>query len=296
MGGRPGWVQLLFPLAEATPLTLPWPSNVEQFQLWSEVLLAWAAGNYAFSRRDPVGREELVELVRQGHHRWLRRVRYRGLGTAIVVALLPGLTAAHLGTRVILGSFAGLLTILLAWGRQRLALSPRLRGFSAEWEIAVNGLLIGLSGITISASDLTVASPVVLLPLAPARLTVVCSFLTAILLALPGGTHVIRGILDQAQTVPHLTPAPEGVPKGLDVPEYNRGRTIGNIERLLMLILIGAESYEALGLLVAAKGLIRAREFEDRDFAEYFIIGSLSSAAVALLVGVPLRLLVSSLW
>lgn len=82
----------------------------------------------------------------------------------------------------------------------------------------------------------------------------------------------------------------------IDIPEYNRGRTIGNLERLVMLAIVGLGNYEALGFIVAAKGLIRAPEFRDRDFAEYFIVGSLSSVAVALLVGASLRPLVLFLW
>jgi hypothetical protein len=82
----------------------------------------------------------------------------------------------------------------------------------------------------------------------------------------------------------------------IDIPEYNRGRTIGNIERLVMLAVVVLGNYEALGFILAAKGLIRASEFDDRDFAEYFIVGSLSSVAVALLVGVSLRPLILFLW
>jgi len=48
--------------------------------------------------------------------------------------------------------------------------------------------------------------------------------------------------------------------------------------------------------LIAAKGLIRAREFENRDFAEYFILGSLTSAAIAMSVGMALRFVVPILW
>ena len=83
---------------------------------------------------------------------------------------------------------------------------------------------------------------------------------------------------------------------GFDIGKYNRGRAIGNLERLLMVLVVGLGSYEALGFLVAAKGLIRAREFEDRDFAEYFIVGTLTSVAVALVVGLVLRLTVPYLW
>jgi hypothetical protein len=63
-----------------------------------------------------------------------------------------------------------------------------------------------------------------------------------------------------------------------------------------MIMVISLGSYEALGFLVAAKGLIRAREFEDRNFAEYFILGSLASVAVALVIGSLLRVSVGDLW
>jgi hypothetical protein len=64
----------------------------------------------------------------------------------------------------------------------------------------------------------------------------------------------------------------------LDLAELNRGRLIGNLERILLTIVVAAGSYAALGFLVAAKGLIRSEEFEKRDFTEYFLIGSLTSA------------------
>jgi len=38
----------------------------------------------------------------------------------------------------------------------------------------------------------------------------------------------------------------------------NRGRLIGNLERLVLTLVVVAGSYAALGFLVAAKGLIRS--------------------------------------
>ena len=61
------------------------------------------------------------------------------------------------------------------------------------------------------------------------------------------------------------------------------------LDPALTLVLLG--QYGALGLLIAAKALARFRALEDRDFAEYFLIGTLASLRHALLVGVGLRLL-----
>ncbi|MBK8977285.1 MAG: hypothetical protein IPM29_15345 [Planctomycetes bacterium] len=75
----------------------------------------------------------------------------------------------------------------------------------------------------------------------------------------------------------------------LDEPEYARGRTIGRLERWLLLMLVIAEAYGALGFLVAAKGLLRMRDTDDRAFAEYVVVGTLASILVAAALGVFVR-------
>ena len=37
-----------------------------------------------------------------------------------------------------------------------------------------------------------------------------------------------------------------------------------------------------MGFIIAAKGPIRSKDLESRDFAEYFLVGTLASTAVAL--------------
>lgn len=73
--------------------------------------------------------------------------------------------------------------------------------------------------------------------------------------------------------------------------ELGRGRIIGVLERALALTLILWGQFGALGLVLAAKALARFRGLEERDFAEYFLIGTLASLLVALMVGVGVRLL-----
>jgi hypothetical protein len=90
--------------------------------------------------------------------------------------------------------------------------------------------------------------------------------------------------------------APQAAEGGVDIVEFNRGRLIGNIERIILTIVVAAGSYAALGFLVAAKGLIRSEEFEQRDFTEYFLIGSLSSVLIALCAGLVIRYVLVALW
>jgi hypothetical protein len=105
--------------------------------------------------------------------------------------------------------------------------------------------------------------------------------------ACAGGMAIVRLVLD---IVPVSAQPPQG---GIAVSasEQARGRMIGVLERALALTLVLLGQYGALGLLIAAKALARFRALEDRDFAEYFLIGTLASLLHALLVGVGVKLL-----
>lgn len=73
--------------------------------------------------------------------------------------------------------------------------------------------------------------------------------------------------------------------------EVSRGRVIGILERALALTFVLLGEYGALGLIVAAKSLARFKALEDREFAEYFLIGTLASLLLALVGGEALRAL-----
>jgi hypothetical protein len=60
------------------------------------------------------------------------------------------------------------------------------------------------------------------------------------------------------------------------------GATIGVIERLLIATFVLTGNQAAIGFVVAAKTLARFRQLDDRDFAEYYLLGTLASVAVAL--------------
>jgi hypothetical protein len=115
------------------------------------------------------------------------------------------------------------------------------------------------------------------------RLIAIAVLAAVVVYATEGGTHLVRAVLDSVTVKPHRD---EGE---LDVSEYGRGRVIGNLERLILLLFAILGSYAAAAVVIAAKGLVRWREFGDRDFAEYFLIGSLSSLLVALVLGALTR-------
>lgn len=64
----------------------------------------------------------------------------------------------------------------------------------------------------------------------------------------------------------------------------NAGALIGNLERILTLVFVLIGQYEAIGLVIAAKSLLR---FKDTDTAktEYVLAGTLLSFGIALICG-----------
>ena len=72
----------------------------------------------------------------------------------------------------------------------------------------------------------------------------------------------------------------------LDEREYNAGRVIGILERwLMLLVILWSDSLNALPLIIAAKGLARMKQLEEKEFAEYMLVGTFLSVLMALLLG-----------
>jgi hypothetical protein len=63
--------------------------------------------------------------------------------------------------------------------------------------------------------------------------------------------------------------------------EYKRGRVIGLLERLILFYLVLGHQFGALGFVIAAKTMARFKNLEDKNFAEYFLVGTLLSIAAA---------------
>jgi hypothetical protein len=60
------------------------------------------------------------------------------------------------------------------------------------------------------------------------------------------------------------------------------GATIGVLERLLIVVFVLSGAVAAIGFVVAAKTLARFKQLDDRDFAEYYLLGTLASVTVGL--------------
>ncbi|WP_078380502.1 DUF3307 domain-containing protein [Sutcliffiella halmapala] len=73
--------------------------------------------------------------------------------------------------------------------------------------------------------------------------------------------------------------------------DLSRGKIIGYLERLLVVALILMGSFSAVGFIVAAKSLTRFKQMDDRDWAEYFLLGTLTSFLFAIVYGVILKVI-----
>jgi hypothetical protein len=70
----------------------------------------------------------------------------------------------------------------------------------------------------------------------------------------------------------------------------NAGKWIGIIERIIIFIFVLFGQYAAIGLLVAAKGIIRFNEKDRPEIkTEYLVIGTLMSIALAIITGLLIK-------
>lgn len=276
--------------------------------LWMQVLLVWTAANY-LTFADPSDHEELAELRRHGIRSWRRRVLGRAAAAGLITFLLPGLHVRGSGPRTALAALVLAGCILLPLTRVRIVAHQRRaqlggtrlaeqHGFwLAEWETAVNAAVAVLSWSLVYHGRLGVR-PWILLPATTRELTVVSGCAVLVLTVAGGGSFIVRGLLNKAGVLPRQQDsagAPAAHVAGEDAPvdavEFSRGRIIGVLERVIVLVLMAVQAYQAIAFLMAAKGLIRSKDLESRDFAEYFLIGTLASMALALAGGVAAQLL-----
>ena len=66
------------------------------------------------------------------------------------------------------------------------------------------------------------------------------------------------------------------------------GRTIGILERWIVVTLTVIGQFGLIGLVLAAKSVARFKRLEQEEFAEYYLLGTLYSLLMALVVGVAL--------
>ncbi|MDC7242999.1 MAG: DUF3307 domain-containing protein [Sphaerochaetaceae bacterium] len=70
-----------------------------------------------------------------------------------------------------------------------------------------------------------------------------------------------------------------------DRPPLRLGKIIGNLERILIVLLLCVNQYVVIGYIFIAKSIARWKKLtEDKDFAEYYLVGTLLSVIISIIV------------
>ncbi len=107
------------------------------------------------------------------------------------------------------------------------------------------------------------------------------------LFILKESTIFIRLILSSIPVAPE-TDTPQ---KQKDDIELDRGKIIGILERSFYYFLILSNNFSGIAIIIALKSLARFKRLEEKEFAQYFLIGSLLSLAAAAVPATIIRLL-----
>lgn len=249
---------------------------------WAHVLLVWAAANYL--SRDPLHDDaDLKDTAERFRtlRRWRAWVIVRAvIGAAILAFIAPSSIA--LAMLILIGA--------IALPFARIAVSAKR---CAELETIANAAFV-MASFALVKNGVRIERAWLAIPTTENRIAAICIVTALLLFTIHGGTNIVRGVLKKSGAVPTVGD-PEN--RTVDVKEFNRGRLIGALERVLLWGVVIAGSYEALGFIIAAKGLIRSRELEtNRDMTEYFLIGSLTSVLVALATGSLSKLVLATYW
>lgn len=97
-----------------------------------------------------------------------------------------------------------------------------------------------------------------------------------------GGSVLVRKVLDLDSLR-----LPGSIPRSGET--RRAGRYIGFFERALIMTFTLAGAYSSIAFALTAKSIARYKELENRDFAEYYLAGTLLSALLAILGGLFLR-------
>lgn len=265
--------------------------------LISELILIWTLLNYAVIP-DPVRLMNRLSTDQPVPRFWSPLLLVRVIAIALITFLIAGANTQSLFLGLLLGTASLILPIARRWWVPA--------DYGAELEIVVNALVIILIVACVVHWQLIAHRAWTALPFAESKASAFCLIAAIVIFNIRGATYVVRGILNKCGALPALdVPKDTSVvpranlvvaEKSVDTIEFNRGRWIGNLERLLLLAIVAEGSYAALAFLMAAKGLIRSRDLENRDWAEYFLLGTLASIVVSLAGGLLIRWMLRALW
>jgi hypothetical protein len=110
-----------------------------------------------------------------------------------------------------------------------------------------------------------------------------------------GGTVIVRGVLNKFPTLQRKALAAVRSKGKTEAPEYETseeertGELLGILERWLILVFVLNHNFEAVAFVLAAKSVARFSALDDKDFAEYYLLGTLASVGIAVVTGIVIN-------
>ena len=219
---------------------------------------------------DAMVRDKLRPLVLLGHVGIVTAVSWVALGFAPVPVLLLLVAASH---------------FVFDRAKLRWAAARRARGIEPGFAAFATDQAAHLAVIALAASlwpdawSLGLWAHPDLLARVPglARLPEAMALTAGVIATVWSGGYVVSELMVGLK-LPLDPEKDASLPKG--------GQLIGRLERLMILMLLLADQPDGIGLLIAAKSILRfnelARDASDRRASEYVIIGTLASFAWAI--------------
>lgn len=141
----------------------------------------------------------------------------------------------------------------------------------AGWWLMEPAALAGAPVVTVAGGEAAVPW---------SAMTTGAVYVSAFVFAHDGGNAIVRGVL------------PADGPETAEEDDLEAGSLIGTLERWIVILLGVVGRWDAVALVVAAKSIARFEELKQRVFAEYFLVGTLSSVLVAVVLVVVVTALV----
>jgi hypothetical protein len=165
--------------------------------------------------------------------------------------------------------------LLRAWIRADLSRgqrhgAPLTHLFCLAYPVALGGAVWAMDSVTHASLLLRPAERITLAMAGAAALVALWAWATLMVVSIVG---VVR---------------PEQV-RDMIAPRVGAGEIIGILERYVTFVLVLAGGMAAVGFVVAAKAAARFPQFDREEFAEYFLVGTLSSVGLSVISGLAVR-------
>ena len=127
----------------------------------------------------------------------------------------------------------------------------------------------------------------------------IAAVLATYLFMVDGGTRIVRGVLAKfpgllQRALKSMKHGTKGEEKAEEREQENAGEWIGVLERIITLSFVLTDSYTAIAFALTAKSIARFKELNNKDFAEYYLLGTSTSVATALLAGMILKIILTN--